>query len=269
MTGIEKLTSIKLTGIEKLAVGIKDLRKANAALKSSIIRFKRPFSGGSDSFGALPSKRMAKSYLEQYAKKGIPVPKDEIGLPSMKILSPKGGGYKSLETTFKKMKKTSKELKSGKPVNKVSGLTPDDKKAISSLSDSDRGMVASNFRNISDRVTGKLKNMSGRDKEVLSRVALQHEAFELGTKKIIPTVYRHASPEVLLKEHNLVKGLKNYPGAKKAMIDIRKSTGESSLLGDIVPVKEAKTIWKTKEFEYGKSKRLSRHAIKRILEAAQ
>jgi len=103
---------------------------------------------------------------------------------------------------------------------------------------------------------------SGKERALSNAVVLRHELDE--TKKWpldvnFASQARHNSPGVILKEHNLVRSLKGKEGKR-----VRK------MLSDSRTIREQPYInanMKDLGFHYGKSERLSRHAIKRIAEA--
>ena len=93
-------------------------------------------------------------------------------------------------------------------------------------------------------------------------VAGMHEQAERAAviKKDINPFFNHYSPSVILKEHNILRGLKtkNTQSAKLVQNAFGKARemGEEPVLQDFI-----------KGYKHGRSPRLSRHAIKRVGEA--
>ena len=111
------------------------------------------------------------------------------------------------------------------------------------------------------------KGMTPEGHKALNLSAFGHELAEKATKprrvsqhgKFLD--YSHLSPDVLLREHNILTTLTG-PGAdeaKGALIQLRSDLGESFVL--------ARELKKRglKDFEFGRSPRLSRHQIKRLI----
>jgi DNA ligase D-like protein (predicted 3'-phosphoesterase) len=105
-----------------------------------------------------------------------------------------------------------------------------------------------------DFVEQNPKLLSGKNKKIINYLGLMHEGFEANVKKP-SNFFTHASPEVLLKEHNLITTLpKKYKSAGNYFRGIRSVSGESDIMQNTIQ----------HGFEYGKSSRFSRHAIKRL-----
>ena len=102
----------------------------------------------------------------------------------------------------------------------------------------------------------RFTNMTPKNQEAFGRFGLLHEGFESKIKRNSLKLYgSHASPEVLLREHNLVRTAS--PEISQAASNFKKlrgeGTGESRVLSNYIP-----------GFKYGESSRLSRHAIRRL-----
>lgn len=107
------------------------------------------------------------------------------------------------------------------------------------------------------RIAKKYKRMGGRNKEMVNRVSYLHEGAEASIRpRSVLQVGSHYSPEVLLKEHNMIRTLpKKYSGTKNFYRELRGAVHESDMLSSGYP-----------RFRYGESPRLSRHAIKRMMQ---
>lgn len=95
-------------------------------------------------------------------------------------------------------------------------------------------------------------------KKALSAVTLAHEGLEL--KKMPKTrlfglMYEHASPKVVLIEHNILKNLKGAGADDIRSASKKLRTREENLISKLT----------NREFKHGYSPRFSRHAIKNIL----
>jgi hypothetical protein len=105
------------------------------------------------------------------------------------------------------------------------------------------------------------KTAPGYGKKMLNATVLRHEADEVASKVVdhsFVKAYGHINAGVILKEHNIIKALegKGAKQVKQIFTHLRTRPGA-----------ENSTIQKSLKdlnFDYGKSPRLSRHAIKRI-----
>jgi len=100
-------------------------------------------------------------------------------------------------------------------------------------------------------------------KRLMNALTLRHEAAESAVKDTnfaFNAAAQHRGPEVILKEHNQVRNLsgKGSKKVKKIFRQARTSGPEERTIQQNIPALG---------FEYGKSERLSRHAIKRISES--
>jgi len=239
-------------GFEKRSVDLKGLRKAwDATVKPHMMRrIHRKAQGpaylrGLDnvkSFSAL--KRLAgergredKDFLSGFEKSLKRKGHGLIGIKgsSTGLLSKMEGNYmkekkRAMGRLFSKTKREDKEAY---------------KKSLGRLK---------GFRKAEARLTPK-------SKEAVNRLVGVHEGIErhLAKKKKLPggTFASHISPEVLLRESNIVSTLpKDLKGAKNFFKTMRGYSGETEKLKEMFP-----------GFEYGKG-RISRHARKRMMERA-
>ena len=103
------------------------------------------------------------------------------------------------------------------------------------------------------------KKISGKSKELLNKVVLNHEANEIRSKAMSDSYlnrWGHVSPKVILREHNIVSQLSG-EGSKPVrdiMHTLRKGK-EGAEIHKAIP---------NLGYQHGKSERLSRHAIRRI-----
>lgn len=101
-----------------------------------------------------------------------------------------------------------------------------------------------------------MKHLNPQNREAVNRIGIMHEGAE---SQVRPSGHQpfgsHASPEVLLKEHNMIQTLpSNLKPAGDVYRNMRGVFQESLALNQMTGGK----------FNYGESPRLSRHAIRRI-----
>ncbi len=197
--------------MEKIAVNLKQLKKATTALKSKLIR--RPIGFLSD------VKRFSMSPNSLPVGMGLNATPTEKNLANyLKVISP----------VQKKMFNV--------PYRHI------DKQLLGKIYQHKGGFSGDQF--IKNIIKGK------KNKEVLNRIGILHEGFELRAKPL-GEFSSHVSPEVILKEHNILKTLpKRYIGAKQTLQSLR---FETYGFPETIP-----------GFAIGESPRLSRHAIKRL-----
>lgn len=106
----------------------------------------------------------------------------------------------------------------------------------------------------------------------LNRIGLMHENFErsaiLNGSKFLKGngYYTHASPGVLLREHNLLTTLKKDPkgaGAVNTLVDLRNNFNKYTRR-EIESLERMVRSVTGKKMNYGNSQRLNRHAIRKI-----
>lgn len=129
-------------------------------------------------------------------------------------------------------------------------------------------MTGGGLTNTLKQMDPEFSRLSGKNKEVLDRVGLMHEVFERhAAKKLNPSQLvnpfnrwkMHVSPEVLLREHNLVTTLpREHDLVRAGMRGFRDMGGETGAIKEAIPA-----------FEYGAGPRFSRHAIKNLTRILQ
>ena len=235
LSSIEKTSSLKhnelILGLEKKAVNLSQLRKANEVLKKNIVR------------GAIKSTPIdglrASNIGSQLTRRGT----------SASTISPtiSKASIEQQRVAFKafKMKPSKKQEKMMTDFGNVGKGRPNNALI---LMGHNGGMGAFSKIQIKNKLTSK-------QKETFNRMVIEHEGFESRVKKPI-AITSHPSPEVLYREHNIVTTLpKRLKPAGTVMRKARHMTNEDLGLNIMHP-----------NFKYGKSPRLSRHAIKRMNE---
>lgn len=136
----------------------------------------------------------------------------------------------------------------------LSALPNNDNMLIQEISQAFGGVKTnkSSIKNVPDNLKGKIyqgpggflkslkqsgykypKNLSPKNKEMINRLGILHEKFELESPSAMLTL-THMHPSVISKENNLVHGLpKKYEGAKNYMKYLRGKTGENFVIKSI------------------------------------
>lgn len=113
---------------------------------------------------------------------------------------------------------------------------------------------------VGDVLGEDFKRFKPRQKRLINAITLRHEGAESAIKNVNDKFFQqamHRGPEVILKEHNQVRSLTGKGSKKVKELFTRGRTlgPEQSIISKGIP---------ELGFEYGKSERLSRHAIRRI-----
>lgn len=225
--------------LEKIAINIRELRKANSAIKDKVVG-KSMF----DVYGARKKQQIEYSgFLKRMNGAGLhTIPTRDITkqIALAKADETYGAIESKKKTTY--IKKFHKELNKQNPnihgkiyQGKGGSIAATNKLGLDGLLD--------NIPNA--------KRLSNKNKEIVNRVGLAHEGFELSTKN--PMMFgSHMHPSVIFKENNIVATLpKKNQAAKNYLTKIRETGSEAAIF--------------PKEMPYGKQ-RFSRHAIKRLTE---
>ena len=176
-------------------------------------------------------RRTHPAVAKQYQAVGMKVPNTIMAVPKKKIL------YSATESNLKGQGIGKDQIKS-----MVDEQTPEN--LTNHIFQGKGGFV----KNIQEVGAADTKGGSGETKKQVNKLGIMHEGLELKVKH--PNMFfSHLSPEVMLKENNIVSTLpESYHKAKENMIALR-----SDVEGGMFP----------KELPYGQQ-RLSRHAIKHI-----
>lgn len=246
MNKIEILKNIKNFAfqeeIDKIALNLEEARKASNILKP---RIKRQIS------------EMHTGQLVSFNKNLAEVARDQVKNSLLLKIITKIGPLKGMSEAMEDIVRHSKELhgKIQQPHGgAIRALTTKPKMESISKLFMNKKQKSNLAKYRTQMMNLPVKSISKEDKEMINRIGLMHEGAEIKVKKRnVAPIRSHVSPEVLLKEHNMIITLdpKKYPGSINFFKTLRNITGENKLLSSIYP-----------GFKYGQGSRLSRHKIK-------